>query len=71
MLGRTATGDGLYTVDEENYRTTSVYDEETFSGEIVFDHSETEAGAHVRLHGDIETGTSLSIGRSDPLSVAT
>ena len=59
ILGRTTTSDELYTVDEENYRTTSVYDDEDFSGEMSFDHTETEAGTHVRLHGDIETGTSL------------
>ena len=59
ILGRTTTSDELYTVDEENYRTTSVYDDEDFSGTMSFDHTETEAGTHVRLHGDFETGTSL------------
>jgi ligand-binding SRPBCC domain-containing protein len=59
MLGRTTTSDELYTVDEENYRTTSVYLDEDFSGEMVFDHTETETGTHVHLYGDIETGTSL------------
>ena len=59
ILGRTTTSDELYTVDEENYRTTSVYDDEDFSGEMSFDHTETETGTHVHLHGDIETGTSL------------
>lgn len=59
MLGRTTTGDELYTVDRENYRTTSVYDDEDFRGELVIDHTETEAGTHIHLHGDIETGTSL------------
>lgn len=59
MLGRTTTSDEVYTVDEENYRTTSVFDDEDMSGEMVFDYTETENGTHIRLHGDIETGTSL------------
>lgn len=59
MLGRTTISDELYTVDADNYRTVSVFDDEDMSGELHFDYTETEDGTHVRLHGDIETGTSL------------
>lgn len=59
MLGRTTTSDELFTVDEENHRTVSVFDDEDMSGEMVFDYTETETGTHVRAHGDMETGSSL------------
>jgi hypothetical protein len=44
---------------EVSFLPISVYADEDVSGEITLSLSETEAGTHVRLHGDIETGTSL------------
>jgi ligand-binding SRPBCC domain-containing protein len=59
MLGRTTVSNELYTVDKENYRTTSVFDDDDMSGEMVYEYTETDNGTHIRLHGDIETGDSL------------
>jgi hypothetical protein len=44
---------------EVNFLPIPVYADEDVSSEMSISHTETEAGTHVRLHGDIETGTSL------------
>ncbi len=59
MLGRSVTSEELFTVDDEAKQTVSVFDDDEMSGEMRFDYTEIEAGTHIRLHGDIETGTSL------------
>lgn len=59
VLGRTMISDELFTIDEENFETLSVFDDEAMSGEMRFTYTETEDGTHVRMHGDIDTGGSL------------
>ena len=59
MLGRTTTSNEIFTVDEENHRTVSVFDDEDMSGEMVYEYTETEDGTIVRMHGELEAGTSL------------
>lgn len=59
VLGRTMINDELYMVDEENWETISVFDDENMSGEMRFTYTEIDSGTHLRMHGDIETGDSL------------
>lgn len=59
MLGQTTINEELYTVDAENHRTVSTFDDEDMKGELVFEYTEVEGGTHVRVHGEVESGTSL------------
>lgn len=59
MLGRSVTSEELFTLDEDNWETVSVFDDDDMSGELRFTYTEVDEGTLVRLHGDIETGGSL------------
>lgn len=58
MLGRSMTSEQLYTVDEANRQSTSVF-EGDLNGEMRYSHSETGSGTKVRLDADFEAGRSL------------
>lgn len=59
LLGQTTTSEELYTVDTENYRTISTFDDKDMNGELVFEYTEVDGGTRVRVHGEVESGTSL------------
>lgn len=59
ILGRTTTSEELFTVDEAEYHTVSVFDDDAMRGEMHYDYTETETGTHVHMYGEFEDGTSL------------
>lgn len=59
MLGRTTTSDELFSVDEANYETVSIFDDEELRGEMRYSCSETETGTLVRMYGEFEASASL------------
>lgn len=59
LLGRTTTSDELFIIDEENFETVSVFDDENLRGEMRYTYTETETGTTIRMHGEFEAGSSL------------
>lgn len=59
ILGRTTTSEDLFTVDEEEYHTVNVFNDDAMRGEMHYDYTETEDGTHVHMRGEFEDGTSL------------
>ena len=59
LLGRTTTNDELFIINEENFETVSVFDDENLKGEMRYTYTETETGTMIRVHGEFEAGSSL------------
>lgn len=56
---QTTISEELYTVDEENYRTVSVFEDEDMSGELTWEYTDNNERTHVLVHGEVVSRDSL------------
>lgn len=69
VLGRDVTSEAMFTVDEGNWETVFIFDDEELSGEIRYDYIESENGTIVEIVGDLTIGDSLFDRALQPIAI--
>lgn len=69
ILGRDVTSEAMFTVDEGNWETVFVFDDDELSGEVRYDYIESGEGTTVEIVGDLEIGDSLFDRAVQPIAI--